>query len=114
MLNFLLIAQTETYFYGLNYEALTGTRRVGSAFVDGINALTFHLINLNYEYSASDYTLNNKLGKPFIGSQFFGFGYSLAPFEASAIMRYFGDAFFDINGEGWYLGYGLGEALKTS
>ncbi|MEO0223893.1 MAG: carboxypeptidase regulatory-like domain-containing protein [candidate division WOR-3 bacterium] len=108
MLNFLLIAQTETYFYGLNYEALTGTRRVGSAFVDGINALTFHLINLNYEYSASDYTLNNKQGKPFIGSQFFGFGYSLAPFEASVIMRYFGDA-FDINGEGWYLGYGLGD-----
>lgn len=108
MLTFILIAQTETYFYGLNYEALTGTRRVGSAFVDGINALTFHLINLNYEYSASDYTLNNKIGKPFIGSQFFGFGYSLAPFEASVIMRYFGDA-FDINGEGWYLGYGLGD-----
>ena len=108
MLNFLLIAQTETYLYGLNYEALTGTRRVGSAFVDGINALTFHLINLNYEYSANDYTLNGKQGKPFIGSQFFGFGYSLAPFEASVIMKYFGDA-FDINGEGWYLGYGLGD-----
>jgi len=108
MLNFLLITQTEIYLYGLNYEALTGTRRVGSAFIDGINALTFHLININYEYSASDYTLNNKLGKPFIGSQFFGFGYSLAPFEASVIMKYFGDA-FDINGEGWYLGYGLGD-----
>jgi|GEM_PF-1036598 len=108
MLNLLLIAQSEIYLYGLNYEALTGTRRVGSAFVDGINALTFHLININYEYSASDYTLNNKIGKPFIGSQFFGFGYSLAPFEASVIMKYFGDA-FDINGEGWYLGYGLGD-----
>ncbi|MEO0159603.1 MAG: carboxypeptidase regulatory-like domain-containing protein [candidate division WOR-3 bacterium] len=108
MISLLLVAQTETYLYGLNYEALTGTRRVGSAFVDGINALTFHLININYEYSSSDYVLNGKQGKPFIGSQFFGFGYSLAPFEASVIMKYFGDA-FDINGEGWYLGYGLGD-----
>ncbi|MCS7244990.1 MAG: carboxypeptidase regulatory-like domain-containing protein [candidate division WOR-3 bacterium] len=112
MLTFILINQVETYLYGLNYEALTGTRRVGSAFVDGINALTFHLINLNYEYSASNYILNGKTGKPFIGSQFFGFGYSLAPFEASVIMKYFGDA-FDIEGEGWYLGYGLGD-VKTN
>ncbi len=107
LINF-LIAQSEVYLYGLNYEALTGTRRVGSAFVDGINALTFHLINLNYEYGKDDYIIKGKQGTPFIGSQFFGFGYSLAPFEASVIMRYLGDA-FDINGAGWYLGYGLGD-----
>ena len=87
----LVLAQTFTY--GLNHEALTGAQRVGSAFIDGENALTFQLLNLNLGYSNNLYSPSGigTSGKPLYVTNYFGLGYALSVFEASVIMTYNAD-----------------------
>ncbi len=111
----LVLAQTFTY--GLNHEALTGAQRVGSAFIDGENALTFQLLNLNLGYSNNLYSPSGigTSGKPLYVTNYFGLGYALSVFEASVIMTYNADFLHSTTypGKDYYLGYGFGD-LKVN
>jgi len=108
-----LVLVSQTYTYGLNHEALTGAQRVGSAFIDGENALTFQLLNLNLGYSNTLYTppALGVEGKPLYATNYFGLGYALSVFEASVILPYSADFLHSVTGPGdeYYMGYGFGD-----
>ncbi len=107
MMWIVLVAQT----YGLNHEALTGAQRVGSAFIDGENALTFQLLNLNLGYSNNLYSAFGVEGKPLYATNYFGLGYALSVFEASVVLPYSADFLHSVVGPGdeYYMGYGFGD-----
>ncbi len=103
----ILISQ---YWFGQNYESLTGNMRTGSAFIDGKNALTFHFVNLNFQYANSPYQFLGFTGKPFFVTNYFGIGYSLNPFEASVLLNYNLDVLHSTDaGDRYFTGYGLGD-----
>ncbi len=106
-----LVLVSQTYTYGLNHEALTGAQRVGSAFIDGENALTFQLFNLNMGYSNVLYNTLGTSGKPLYLTNYFGLGYALSVFEASVILNYNADFLHSTTdpGDDYYLGYGFGD-----